>query len=172
MELAAKRIVWGKMLNLGQTCVAPDYVLCSKKTEARFIEIAKKALLEFFGEDPESSPDLARIVNEDHFHRVVKFLSCGKIAVGGDYDAKEKYIAPTILIDVKETDSVMQEEIFGPVLPIITVQSPDEAIKFINRREKPLTLYLFTTNKELLRKFEISTSSGSMCVNDTMVHLS
>ncbi|KAF8794100.1 Aldehyde dehydrogenase family 3 member A2 like protein [Argiope bruennichi] len=172
MELAVKRIVWGKMLNLGQTCVAPDYVLCSKKTEARFIEIAKKTLLEFFGEDPESSPDLARIVNEDHFHRVVKFLSCGKIAVGGDYNAKENYIAPTILIDVKETDSVMQEEIFGPLLPIITVQSPDEAIEFINKREKPLTLYLFTTNKDLLRKFEISTSSGSMCVNDTMVHLS
>ncbi|GFY15181.1 aldehyde dehydrogenase family 3 member B1 [Trichonephila clavipes] len=172
MELAVRRVVWGKMLNLGQTCVAPDYVLCSKKTEARFIEIAKKTLLEFFGDDPESSPDLARVVNDDHFQRIVKFLSCGKIAVGGDYDAKERYIAPTILIDVKETDSVMQDEIFGPILPIITVNSPEEAIEFINKREKPLTLYLFSTNKRLLKLFEKSTSSGSLCVNDTMVHLS
>ncbi|GIY14642.1 aldehyde dehydrogenase family 3 member A2 [Caerostris darwini] len=172
INLAVRRIIWGKMLNLGQTCVAPDYILCSKRSETRFIEIAKKTLVEFFGDDPELSPDLARIVNNEHFERIVKFLSCGKIAIGGDYDAKEKYIAPTVLIDVKETDSIMQEEIFGPVLPIITVQNADDAIKFINKREKPLTLYLFTSNKNLLKKFEVSTSSGSMCVNDTMVHLS
>ncbi|XP_035219298.1 aldehyde dehydrogenase, dimeric NADP-preferring-like [Stegodyphus dumicola] len=172
MELAVKRIMWGKVLNLGQTCVAPDYVLCSKKTEKKFIQIAKRVLLEFFGEDPETSPDLARIVNAEHFERVIKFLSCGKIAVGGDYDPKEKYIAPTILTDVKEDDCVMQEEIFGPILPIITVNSPEEAINFINKREKPLTLYLFASSKKVLDMFLSSTSSGSMCVNDTMVHLS
>ncbi|XP_054707979.1 aldehyde dehydrogenase, dimeric NADP-preferring-like [Uloborus diversus] len=172
IELAAKRIIWGKMLNLGQTCVAPDYILCSKKTEERFIELAKKVLLEFFGAEPENSPDLSRIVNEEHFERIIKFLNCGKIAVGGDYDPKEKYIAPTILTDIKESDSVMQEEIFGPVLPILRATTPDEAIKFINKREKPLTLYLFSSNKNVLDQFLMSTSSGSMCVNDTVVHLS
>ncbi|KAG8191405.1 hypothetical protein JTE90_010581 [Oedothorax gibbosus] len=172
LDLAVKRIMWGKMLNLGQTCVAPDYILCSKKTEVRFIEIAKKTLEEFFGSNPEASPDLARIVNQQHFERIVNYLGCGKIAIGGDYNHKERYIGPTILTDVKETDPVMQDEIFGPVLPIITVNSPEEAIQFINKREKPLTLYLFTTNKTLLDKFLTSTSSGSMCVNDTMIHLS
>lgn len=172
MDLAVKRIIWGKMLNLGQTCVAPDYILCSKHTEVRFVEIAKKVLLEFFGSEPENSPDLARIINEQHFERVRKFLECGKVAIGGDYDPKERYIGPTVLTDVKQTDCVMQEEIFGPVLPIITANSPEEAITFINKREKPLTIYLFTSRKGLIDQFLTSTSSGSMCVNDTVVHLS
>ncbi|GIY11261.1 aldehyde dehydrogenase family 3 member B1 [Caerostris extrusa] len=137
----------------------PTTSFCSKRTETRFIEIAKKTLVEFFGDDPELSPDLARIVNNEHFERIVKFLSCGKIAIGGDYDAKEKYIAPTVLIDVKRNGfHHAGKKYFESVLPIIT--------------EKPLTLYLFTSNKNLLKKFEVSTSSGSMCVNDTMVHLS
>ncbi|XP_015919631.1 aldehyde dehydrogenase family 3 member A2-like isoform X2 [Parasteatoda tepidariorum] len=172
MELTVKRIIWGKMLNLGQTCVAPDYILCSKRTESRFIEISKKVLFEFFGNDAKNSSDLARIVNHHHFERILKFLNCGTIAVGGECDPKDLYISPTILIDVKETDAVMQEEIFGPILPILTISSPAEAISFINKREKPLTLYVFTTNKTILDKFLYSTSSGSVCVNDTVVHLS
>lgn len=172
IELAVKRILWGKMLNLGQTCAAPDYVLCSKTVEKKFVQIAKEIIFEFFGEDPRKSPDLARLVNDQHFERLLNFLTCGQIALGGSHDAKEKYIAPTILTDVKSTDIVMQEEIFGPILPIVNVNSEEEAIEFINKREKPLAVYVFTSNKAVINKFLISTYSGGMCVNDTVIHLS
>lgn len=171
MKVAANRILWGKCLNAGQTCVAPDYLLCSKETEKEFLEHAKQILNDWYGEKCEKSPDLCRIITDKHYERLVGFLNNGKIAVGGDTDAKERFISPTILTDVKPNDPVMEEEIFGPILPIINVSNVYEAISFIRNREKPLALYIFSENKRNVDAILQNTSSGGVCVNDTIMHL-
>jgi len=170
LTIATKRILWGKVVNAGQTCIAPDYILCTREMQDKFVAKAKEVLKEFFGENVQSSPDLCRIVSNRQFQRLTELLKCGKIAVGGETDASERFIAPTILTDVKLTDKVMQEEIFGPILPIFIVENAYEAIQFINSREKPLALYVFSENakdKDLLLK---NTSSGGACINDTIMH--
>lgn len=172
MDVTASRIIWGKCINAGQTCVAPDYILCNKEVEAKFVEAAKKVLKKFYGENPQQSNDYCRIVSDNHFKRISKLLNSGKVAVGGKTDSQEKYIEPTILIDVTATDTVMQEEIFGPILPIVSVNDVNEAIKFINSKEKPLALYIFSNNKEVTDEIINRTSSGGICVNDTIMHLS
>jgi len=171
MEMAWRRILWGKMVNAGQSCIAPDYVLCSENVQKSLVQYAKKILSEFFGDDPKSSPDLARIVNQRHFERLLKLLTRGKAIIGGDTDINDKYIAPTILIDIKPDDPVMQEEIFGPILPIINVKDANEAIQFINSRDKALSLYIFSSRQEVIDKFLNETSSGSVCANDTLIHM-
>ncbi|KAK6643140.1 hypothetical protein RUM43_004643 [Polyplax serrata] len=171
MKKTAQRILWGKLINLGQTCIAPDYVLCSKEVETKFVKSAKEVIKEWFGDDPKSSPDLCRIVSDRHFQRLSKFLSNGKIAIGGDTDASERYIAPTILTDVQASDPVMQEEIFGPILPIINIQNTYDAIKFINSREKPLALYVFSSCGKDVELILENTSSGGVCLNDTIMHI-
>ncbi|CAG2101874.1 unnamed protein product, partial [Medioppia subpectinata] len=171
MEMGWRRILWAKMINAGQTCVAPDYILCTPNVHKNLVQNASKVLKIFFGENPKLSPDFGRIVSDRHFERLEKFLTSGKILIGGDKDITDRYIAPTILTDVSPTDPVMQEEIFGPILPIIVVKDVDEAIDFINKREKPLTLYIFSTNKVVIDKLLNKTSSGSVCVNDAMIHL-
>ncbi|XP_049962956.1 aldehyde dehydrogenase, dimeric NADP-preferring-like isoform X1 [Schistocerca serialis cubense] len=171
MDIAVKRILWGKCLNAGQTCVGPDYLLCTKDLEKRFIAIAKEVLREWYGDNPKNSPDLARIVTDRHFQRLQAFLSNGTVAIGGETDQSEKFISPTILTDVKPSEPVMQEEIFGPILPIINVDSAFEALKFINNRPKPLTLYIFSTDKTVQNLFLEQSSSGSVCINDTVLHL-
>lgn len=171
MEMAWRRILWAKMINAGQTCVAPDYLLCSEQVEKSLIEFAPKILRQFFGPNPKESPDLGRIVSDRHFERLEKLLESGKIMIGGDKDISVRYISPTILVDVSPTDPVMCEEIFGPILPVICVKDVDQAIRFINDREKPLTLYVFSNNKEVIDKFLNETSSGSVCANDAMIHL-
>lgn len=170
-EVATKRLLWGKCVNAGQTCVAPDYLLCTKDVEKKFVEHAKRILKEWYGEKPENSPDLCRIITDKHYARLVTFLSNGNIAVGGDTNPKTRFIAPTILTDVKPTDPVMQDEIFGPILPIVSIPNVYEAISFIKSREKPLALYILSNNKKHVDLILKNTSSGGTCVNDTIMHL-
>ncbi|XP_043277866.1 aldehyde dehydrogenase, dimeric NADP-preferring isoform X2 [Venturia canescens] len=173
IEVTAKRILWGKFINVGQTCIAPDYVLCNSEVQSKFVKHAEKLIKEWYGENPKESNDLCRIVSTNHFNRLVTFLSGnGKVAIGGDTDAREKYISPTILVDVKPSDPVMKEEIFGPILPIVNVSSAYEAINFINEREKPLALYLFGKDMETIKQITENTSSGGVLVNDSMLHAS
>lgn len=171
MEIATKRIFWGKFINAGQTCVAPDYVLCSKHVQKQLVDTAKKILNEFFGPDIKSSPDYARVISDRHFDRLVNLLRDQKIAVGGQIDPKERFIEPTLLTDVNPNSPIMQEEIFGPILPIVNVESVYEAVNYINAREKPLALYIFTKNKKDVEYIIRNTSSGGVTVNDTLVHL-
>ncbi|XP_064547889.1 aldehyde dehydrogenase family 3 member B1 isoform X1 [Drosophila montana] len=170
LRTAVKRILWGKLINCGQTCIAPDYILCSKEMEQKFIAEAKEVLKEWYGDNIQSSPDLSRVINQNNFQRLLGLMKSGRIAVGGKYDAGERFIEPTILVDVKPDDPVMEEEIFGPILPIYTVENAYDAIKFINARENPLVLYIFTSETEVLDLFVNGTQSGGMCVNDTIMH--
>ncbi|XP_032519506.2 aldehyde dehydrogenase, dimeric NADP-preferring isoform X1 [Danaus plexippus] len=173
IEVTAKRILWGKFINAGQTCIAPDYILCSRTVQDKFVDAAKNVLREFYGEDPQKSPDLCRIINNRHFSRLQALIDASKdkVAIGGRYDSQDKYIAPTILANVTASDVIMKDEIFGPVLPIVPVENAYEAIKFINEREKPLVLYAFTTDEELAKRIAENTSSGGMCINDTVMQM-
>ncbi|XP_018339379.1 PREDICTED: aldehyde dehydrogenase, dimeric NADP-preferring isoform X2 [Trachymyrmex septentrionalis] len=170
ISMAAKRILWGKCINVGQTCIAPDYMLCTPEIQKKFIEEAKKILHEWYGDNPRESPDLARIISDKHYQRLVNYLSDkSKIAIGGDMNPAEKFISPTVLVNIQPTDPIMQEEIFGPLLPIININNAYEAINFINNREKPLSLYLFSLDKGTISLFVNNTSSGSVSVNDTIL---
>lgn len=172
LSISAKRIIWGRFCNTGQTCIAPDYVLCTPEIQGPLIKELKKALVTFFGDDPKNCESYGRIVNKRHFDRVKRLIddaSKEKIAIGGEMDASEKFIAPTVIQDASVDMLCMKEEIFGPVLPIVTVKNEDEAIDFINDREKPLALYLFTKKKDVKEKILNQTSSGSTCVNDTVM---
>ncbi|XP_014212499.1 aldehyde dehydrogenase, dimeric NADP-preferring isoform X2 [Copidosoma floridanum] len=170
INITTKRVLWGKFINVGQTCIAPDYIMCTTEVQSAFIKEAKKVLKEWYGDNPQQSPDLCRIVSDKHYQRLVNFLSNGEVALGGQVDSADKYIAPTILVNVRPTDPVMKEEIFGPILPIITVSNAYEAIKFINERDKPLALYLFGSDMDELNLIINDTSSGNILVNDTMLH--
>ncbi|XP_036918413.1 aldehyde dehydrogenase family 3 member B1 isoform X2 [Sturnira hondurensis] len=147
-QTVANRVAFFRYFNCGQTCVAPDYVLCSPEMQERLVPALQSAITRFYGEDPRSSPDLGRIISDKHFQRLQGLLGCGHVAIGGQSDGSDRYIAPTVLVDVQETEPVMQEEIFGPILPIVNVRSLDEAIDFINRREKPLALYAFSNSHQ------------------------
>ncbi len=170
LSVAARRIVWGKFFNCGQTCVAPDYLLVTDNVKKQLFEEMKKEIKNAFGENPKDSPDFARIISDRHWARIERLLHNGNIVAGGEVDPKTRYIAPTIIDNVKPTDPVMQEEIFGPVFPVITVSSMDNAIRFINERPKPLALYLFTKSRKLKKRFMTETSSGGGCINDTLMH--
>lgn len=171
IDIAARRIIWGKFINAGQTCVAPDYLLCSKEVQEKFIHSSRSILKKFFGDNPKTSPDYGRIINDRQFHRLTNLLKSCDVAVGGDTDQSEKYIAPTIVTNVKPNDAIMQEEIFGPILPIVNVDNAYEAISFISSQEKPLALYIFSNKKEDVREILENTSSGGVSVNDTVMHL-
>jgi aldehyde dehydrogenase (NAD+) len=172
LAVAAKRIAWGKFLNSGQTCVAPDYVLCMDPVKDEFIKQMAVVVEEFFGKDPLEHDDYARLINERHFDRIYKLMtSSGEVAFGGKVDRSERYIQPTVLKNVKGTDPIMQEEIFGPVLPVISINNVDEAIDFINDREKPLALYVFSANKKFSDRVVANTSSGGVTVNDCILHM-
>ncbi|KAG0730487.1 Fatty aldehyde dehydrogenase [Chionoecetes opilio] len=172
MEVAVRRILWGKCINLGQTCIAPDYILCSKAVQGRFVEVARKVLEEWYGANPKASPDLCRVVNERHVDRLAEYLKEGTVAVGGEVDKEQLYVAPSILTDVSPKSKVMTEEIFGPILPIVNVESAYEAIKYINSRDRPLTSYMFSTSSKQQQAFIEAVYSGSMCINDCVVHFS
>jgi aldehyde dehydrogenase (NAD+) len=166
LRVAARRIVWGKLLNAGQVCVSPDYVLVDETVEAELLMQMAAAIKEFYGEDPRKSPDFARIVNQRHFQRVMRLLDGGgEVFAGGETSEDELYISPTILIKTRADAPIMQEEIFGPILPVLTVKSADEAIAFVNQKEKPLALYLFTEDARVKRQVISSTSSGAVTVN-------
>nr|XP_023018135.1 aldehyde dehydrogenase, dimeric NADP-preferring-like [Leptinotarsa decemlineata] len=171
IEISAKRIIWGKCVNAGQTCIAPDYLLCPKSLQDKFVTACKKALKELFGEDPKSSPDYGRILNERHVQRLSTLIEGNVVAHGGEVDFADKYIAPTILINVDPSSPIMQEEIFGPILPIISIEDAYDAIKFINSREKPLALYIFSNRKRDIEQILLNTPAGGVTVNDTIMHL-
>ncbi|NEU72074.1 aldehyde dehydrogenase [Hassallia byssoidea VB512170] len=169
LEQTARRITWGKFLNAGQTCIAPDYLLVDKKIKDNLLAGIQKCLKEFYGDNPATSPDYARIINQKHFDRLVNLLKDGKIIVGGESNSSESYIAPTVIDKVSSADAVMQEEIFGPILPVIEYTDIGEAIALINSRPKPLALYLFSQNKNLQKQVCQQTSSGGVCINHTII---
>jgi aldehyde dehydrogenase (NAD+) len=171
LKVAASRIAWGKFINAGQTCVAPDHVLVHRAVATQFTELLAAKIKEFYGEDPSQSPDYCRIASERHAARFAKLLEGQKIHTGGQVDVAKRYVAPTIVLDPAPDSELMQEEIFGPVLPIITVDEMHHAIKFVAERPKPLALYLFTKSKALEEAVLDKLSAGSVCINDAVIFM-
>ena len=171
LKLAAKRIVFGKYLNCGQTCVAPDYIYCDPSIKDALIQELKKQVRKQFGKHPLANPNYGKIINEKHFQRVYGLIDTEKLVHGGDSNEETLQIEPSILDNVTFEDAVMQEEIFGPVLPVLTYESLDQAIDKINSMAHPLALYLFTNDKSMARKIMSSCGFGGGCINDTMIHL-
>jgi aldehyde dehydrogenase (NAD+) len=170
MKFAARRIIWAKFFNAGQTCVAPDYLLVNSAIRDEFVGMLKKQIIRFFGVDPSKSSDYARIINSAHFNRLTSYLNSGRIVIGGEISPETCYIAPTVIDNISSEDPIMQEEIFGPILPVLTFHNLSEAIGFVNSRPKPLSLYLFTADKNKQKKVRFETSSGGYCINDAVVH--
>ncbi|NIQ37647.1 MAG: aldehyde dehydrogenase family protein [Proteobacteria bacterium] len=168
--LAARRIVWGKFLNAGQTCVAPDYLLVDRTVKNNLIDALKEWIKHFFGKDPEESPDFSRIVNDRHFERLCGLMDKGTIIFGGKTRREKKYIGPTIIDGIKPDDPIMQEEIFGPLFPVLEYEDLREAIAFVNSRPEPLALYFFSQNRRKQSTVLRQVSFGGGCINDTMVH--
>lgn len=171
IDFAAKRIAWGKMINCGQTCVSPDYVLVDRKVQDRFLELITKEIRAFYGENPESSPDFARVISQASATRLTELMKCGQIVTGGHTDPSSRYVEPTVIKDVKPTDPIMQEEIFGPVLPVISFENFDDVYPIIERSPKPLATYIFSRNKKLIREFLAKTQSGNASVNETVMQI-
>jgi aldehyde dehydrogenase (NAD+) len=171
VDVAARRIAWGKYLNAGQTCIAPDYVLVDERREEELLGKLGAAVKEFYGADPKQSPDYARIVNRRHFDRLSRFLKDGEVAYGGQIEPESRFIAPTALRRVRPDADVMGEEIFGPILPVLPVRDLDKALEFVNGREKPLALYLFSEDSDAKRRVESETSSGGVCLNHVIWHV-
>ena len=170
VELAAKRVAWGKALNSGQTCIAPDYVLIHRDVKEQFISAFARAVEELYGDDLRVSPHYVRMVSDRAFERVAGYLKDGRLRYGGRVNAEDRFIEPTLLDEVSVDSAVMREEIFGPILPMIEIDGVEEAIEFINDREKPLALYAFAEERVAHRIFEL-TSSGGGCINDTIMHV-
>lgn len=171
LSLAAKRIVWGKYLNCGQTCVAPDYILCKKEIKDELILEIKKQIACQFGSEPLKNADYGKIINKKHFDRITALINKEKLASGGGSDAEKLKIEPTVLDNVTWDDAVMKEEIFGPVLPVMTYEDIKELPEIINSRPKPLALYIYSENKENIKFITQRCSFGGGCVNDCVIHL-
>ena len=171
LEVAARRIAWGKFTNAGQTCIAPDYLLTDAETEARLLPLLQEAVRDMYGDDPLQSLSYGRIVNARHFERLSRLLGSGTVVLGGQTSAAERYIAPTILTHVSDDSPAMQEEIFGPILPVLRVRNEAEALHFIRERDKPLAAYLFTDNHAAEHRFLEAVSAGNVCINDTMMFM-
>jgi aldehyde dehydrogenase (NAD+) len=175
LELAAKRIVWGKFLNSGQICVSPDYVLIDAEIKDEFIEHCKKWIKTYYGETPETSDSYGKIVTKKHFKRLNSYLEDAqekgaKVEIGGQNNENQKYIAPTILTELNQDATVLQEEIFGPLLPIVTYKTLEEAIEYINSKERPLALYIYSKSKKNIEKIISNTRAGETCINNSIVH--
>ncbi|SIR16736.1 aldehyde dehydrogenase [Pontibacter lucknowensis] len=171
LGLAARRIAWGKFMNAGQTCVAPDYLLVHEQVKDELIERLRIAIQEFYGDSPRHSPDFARIVNDRHYRRLSGYLQDGVVRIGGQHDADSRFIAPTVLDQVNWQHPVMQDEIFGPILPVLTYTHLDEAIRQVNSKEKPLALYFFSSNEVQQQRVLEELHFGGGCINDTISHL-
>jgi len=173
LKVTAARIIWGKFINAGQTCIAPDYILVTPLMREPLIKALQQALIKQFGRDPKQSDDYGRIINERHFDRLSGYLKENeeKLIIGGQTDKKTKYIAPTLIFNPDLTSPIMEEEIFGPLLPIIEVPSMDKAVQFIKDREKPLALYLFSNNDLTIKMVKNETSSGTLSINDTLTFM-
>ncbi len=170
IEIAARRIAWGKFLNAGQTCIAPDYALVAAPVFDRFLDHLVASIHEFYGDDPSRSPDYGRIVDDRHFQRLSALLADGRVVVGGDRDASRRYLAPTVLTDVALDSAAMRDEIFGPVLPVLRIEDADAAVRFVNARDRPLALYVFSESRATQQSVLEATQSGAACVNATMLH--
>ena len=171
LRTAARRIIWGKLVNCGQTCVAPDYLMLHTSVKERFIELLQQEIRNQYGENPIESPDYPRIVNLRHFDRLSAMLGDGTIISGGATNREQRYIAPTLITDVAETSPLLTTEIFGPILPIIPFDDIDDCVEYINTRPTPLALYYFTQSKKQARYIINHTESGGICINDTVVHV-
>ena len=171
IDVAARRIAWAKYVNAGQTCVAPDYVLAHKSIAKQLVDAIGKSVTEFYGSDPHASKDYARVVSPRHFSRLKAMISSGTAVIGGQTDESDRYIAPTVLLNVDKNSPVMQEEIFGPILPIIEIDTIDEAVSFVNSRQHPLALYVFAQDTKVSEKVVASTTSGGVTVNGTIFHM-
>ena len=171
IAMAARRIAWGKSLNAGQTCIAPDYLLVHADIKDQLIGALKKEFTLLLGEQPKQAKHFVRIVNERAFDRLVGYIQGANVVMGGETDRSERYISPTIIDPVDVNSPLMQEEIFGPIFPVVTFQTTDEAIRFVVEREKPLALYYFSESKRRIRKVLKHTSSGGCCINDTIMHI-
>lgn len=171
IRLAAKRIVFGKFLNCGQTCVAPDYILCDPSVREKLIKELQRQIKKQFGAAPLTNPDYGKIINDKHFHRILGLIDPAKTVMGGKSDPAALKIEPTIMDRVTYADAVMQEEIFGPVLPILTYTSLDSAVSKINSMPHPLALYLFSSDREAIQKVTSQCGFGGGCVNDVIIHL-
>ena len=171
IAMAARRIAWGKSLNAGQTCIAPDYLLVHEDVKKQLIDALKKEFTHLHGPNPKEAKHFVRIVNERAFDRLVSYIDGANVVMGGEYDRSERYISPTIIDNVDVNSPIMQEEIFGPIFPIVTFQSTDEAIDFVVNREKPLALYYFSESRKNIRRVLKHTSSGGTCINDTIMHI-
>ncbi len=169
LEVTARRIVWGKFVNAGQTCIAPDYLLVNKAIKQELLDAIAKYIKEFFGDNPNSSPDYARIIDEKQFFRLTNLLKEGEIVIGGELNPTERYIAPTVIDKISLENAVMQTEIFGAILPVIAYDNLGEAIAIINNQPKPLAIYIFSRNKNLQQQVCSQTSSGGVCINDTLM---
>ena len=168
IEVAAKRVAWGKSLNAGQTCIAPDYLMLHKNIKDKFLSELEKAFGELLGDDPQKSEHFVRIVNDAAFDRLKGYLADGEVVFGGKTDKSERYFSPTVLDHVSPDSPVMQEEIFGPIFPVQTFSSLDEVIRFVSMREKPLALYYFGSQGDKVLKH---TTSGGSCINDVIMHI-
>lgn len=168
IEVAAKRVAWGKSLNAGQTCIAPDYLMLHKNIKDKFLLELEKAFRELLGDDPHKSEHFVRIVNDAAFERLTGYLADGEVVFGGKTDKDERYFSPTVLDHVSPDSPVMQEEIFGPIFPVQTFSSLDEVIRFVSMREKPLALYYFGSQGDKVLKH---TTSGGSCINDVIMHI-
>ncbi len=174
LDVAARRIAWGKYINAGQTCVAPDYVLVDRRVEGPLAARLRDTVQRFYGDDPRTSADYGRIINDRHFARLTQLLDdegAGQVVYGGERDEADRYLAPTALRGTDPAAPIMQEEIFGPVLPLIAVDDMDAAIDFVNSREKPLALYVFAENDAVTERVVNHTTAGGVCVNATVFHL-
>lgn len=171
IPLAAKRIVFGKFLNCGQTCVAPDYVLCHSSVKDELAKAIKLEISRQYGDSPLNNDKYGKIISEKHFDRILGLIDTEKLVMGGDFSRESLKIAPTVMTDVVREDAVMGEEIFGPILPILTFENIDEIITDINAGPKPLALYLFTEDKEVIKKITARVSFGGGCINDCIIHL-
>ena len=171
IKLAARRIVFGKYLNCGQTCVAPDYILCERSVKDTFVEAVISEIKKQYGEDPLSNKDYGKIINEKHFARLLGLIDEEKVVVGGNSNLETCQIAPTVMDNVTYEDAVMGEEIFGPIMPILTFDSFDDVVDELKSKDKPLALYLFTSDKKHIKRVTTELSYGGGCINDVIIHL-
>ncbi|MGA1977157.1 MAG: aldehyde dehydrogenase family protein [Bacteroidales bacterium] len=169
LDFAARRIAWGKFYNGGQTCVCPDYLLIDRKIRDAFLDLLKKEIRKFYGENPENSPDLPRVISSASARRLASLMADGEIVTGGICIPEKKYVAPTIIKGVRPGDPIMQEEVFGPVLPVIDYENIDDVYSIIEQNPQPLAVYIFTRNKKLAHRFLERTRSGSSAINDTII---
>ena len=171
LKTTAKCIAWGKFVNAGQTCVAPDYLYVHSSVQEKLINELTQCIREFYGDDPSASPDYPRIINDDHFKRLTGYLDNGTLATGGEHASGDRYIAPTLLSHINWDDPIMQEEIFGPILPVLTFDDMDAVITQVNAHSKPLALYLFSEDQSQQKRILNEIPFGGGCINDTIAHL-